>query len=289
MLVLDRAAGALLRERLDRAGFAFRTVPHAVFSCAGGGVVATLYRSGKLVLQGSELDLFVQQHLPEAPATVRASADDDRIGSDEAGKGDFFGSLVVASAYVAAKDGPRLRRIGVTDSKQLSDETIARIAGALESTVAHRVVSLAPEEYNRRWEETRNVNVLLGQLHAEAILGLSEEVSCRSALIDRFGDVAHVTRAMSEERSAWTLEARPRAESHVAVAAASILARDRFVRDLRQLGDDHGLDLPKGAGDPVDAAARRFVTLHGRAALRQVAKVHFKTTQKVTGLRWDDA
>jgi ribonuclease HIII len=245
----------------------------------------TYYNSGKLVVQGDDIDTFLSVHAPEfAGAGVEAhSADDERIGTDEAGKGDYFGALTVAAVFVSSSDIARLRRIGVADSKQLSDDTVARLAAAIEVSTPHALVVVDPLEYNRRQRELGNVNKLLGELHAQAILEVSQKTACRKVLTDQFGDIGHVRRGLGLTSAAFQLEARPRAEDHVAVAAASILARSAFLASLRRLSDECGLDLPKGAGEPVDSIVKKLVAIVGRDGLPRFAKVHFRTTEKVLG------
>lgn len=271
-----------LGSRLSIDGFEFRAVPYATFSYAKTGIVATYYQSGKLVLQGTDLDLFLQQYLEGANAIpTAASIDDERIGSDEAGKGDYFGPLVVAAVYVSNNDIARLRKIGVADSKLLSDETIARLAAAIEVSTPHAIVSLMPPEYNKRYEHTGNVNKILGELHGEVILNLIDQVACRRVLTDKFGDIEYVRRGLGARSKEISLELRPKAEAHVAVAAASVLARNTFVRGIAQLSDECGIDLPKGAGDPVETILPKVASVLGRDKLNSVAKIHFKTTSKI--------
>lgn len=283
VLELSRTASARLDAALRANGYESRTVPYATFSHAKPGTVVTYYTSGKLVIQSSELDLFLARFLPDVPTEEIGGADDERIGSDEAGKGDYFGPLVVAGVFVKQRDIARLRKIGVADSKQLSDETIARIAGALEVSTIHAVRVLMPEDYNKRHKVTGNVNIMLGELHAAVILDLSSRTGCRRALTDQFGDRHYITDAFGGMKDNIELQVRPRAEEHVAVAAASILARHAFVKGIESLSEECGVDLPKGAGAPVEKSIRNVVQVIGRGKLNTIAKVHFKTTEKILG------
>jgi ribonuclease HIII len=285
VLQLTLDAAERLARGLDAESWIRRSVPHARYSYAANGLTVTYYRSGKLVVQGVDVDAFLERFLGGAPLTNAAAGalDDERIGTDEAGKGDYFGALCVAAVYVSSEDIARLRRIGVADSKQLADETATRLAAAIEASTPHAVVVLDPLDYNRRQRELGNVNKLLGELHAQAIREVSHLTPCRRVLTDQFGDVEHVRRGLGAARAAFDLEARPRAEAHVAVAAASILARAAFLASLKRLSDECGLDLPKGAGDPVDAMVKKLVSVVGRDALPRFAKVHFRTTEKVLG------
>lgn len=275
-------AGTISRE-LEAQGLRSRDVPHAVFSYFGNGIAATLYRSGKFVVQGTNAEAFGRKLLGEAmPAPVKD--DEAVIGTDESGKGDYFGPLVVAAVYVSPKGRAEMRAGEVDDSKKLSDSTIERLAGAIQAKLPHAIVSLPPTEYNRRYQEEGNLNRLLAKQHAEAILQLAKKTRCRKVLTDQFGDESLVRVALGAEAKRFDLRQRPRAEEDPAVAAASILARREFVRGLRELSQEHAVDLPLGAGPEVENAARRFLNIHGRGKLGQVAKLHFKTTQKFDNL-----
>lgn len=285
VLRLGADGASRLAARLDADEWIRRAVPHATFSASRGGVTVTHYVSGKLVVQGSDLTEFFERYLDgdAGAAEAERTVDDERIGTDEAGKGDYFGALTVAAVYVGPSDIARLRSIGVADSKQLSDDAARRVAAALEATTIHAIVVADPPEYNRRHREVGNVNVLLGELHAEAILAVAARAPCRRVLTDQFGDDEHVRRVLRAANADLELEARPRAEDHVAVAAASILARAAFLSSLTRLSDACGIDLPKGAGEPVDRALRKLAAVVGREGLPAFAKVHFRTTEKVLG------
>jgi ribonuclease HIII len=276
-----------LRARLERGIFEHRSVPHAVFSVKGEGAVATLYVSGKLVVQGEDPTIFVERFLGlEAPAAAATSGPaketddrDDRatIGSDEVGKGDYFGPLVVAAVRLEPGDARKMRASGVRDSKTLSDEAALRLGGALRSVCVHAIARIDPEEYNRTHSRPGQLNAMLADLHAQAIRKL-QRPGIR-VVIDQFGPEALMRTRLADLDIA--LEQRPRAEAIPAVAAASVLAREEFLLALKELSDRYAVDLHKGAGDPVDRAARRFVSLHGREALVHVAKLHFKNTQRL--------
>ncbi len=276
-----------LQARLERGVFEHRSVPHAVFSVKGEGAVATLYLSGKLVVQGEDPAIFVERFLgPSAPAAaakagsevdVDARDDEATIGSDECGKGDYFGPLIVAAVRLEPGEARKLRASGVRDSKTLSDETALRLGGALRSVCAHAIARIDPEEYNRTHRRPGQLNAMLADLHAQAIRKL-QRPGVR-VVIDQFGPEELMRSRLSDLDIA--LEQRPRAEAIPAVAAASVIAREEFLVALKELSERYAVDLHKGAGEPVDRAARRFVSLHGRDALARVAKLHFKNTSRL--------
>jgi len=290
VLKLAAPAGDELRSRLEAAGFEFRGVPHAAFSARSSEGIATLYRSGKLVIQGADPEAFAARYLesagPGAGAVVTASvrgpaaSEVETVGTDESGKGDYFGPLVVAGVRLEPQTAQRLAGGEVRDSKTLSDESVLRVAGVLRRSVPFAVVRLDPPEYNAAHARLRNLNPLLAELHAKVIAQLA--TPGMRVVVDQFAADKVLQRALAGQDVA--LEQRPRAESaEVAVAAASLIAREEFVRALTELSETWGVDLAKGAGTPTDRAARRFVALHGADKLGEVAKLHFRTTAKIIG------
>jgi ribonuclease HIII len=205
------------------------------------------------------------------------------IGIDEAGKGDYFGPLVIAAAHVDDASAAALLAAGVRDSKALSDTRVSALARRVTRSCRTNVVAIGPERYNALYDKILNLNRLLAWGHARVLENLLAEVSCTRAIADQFGDERFVREALLERGRAITLVQQPRAEVHPAVAAASVVARAEFLRRLAALGQRFDLTLPKGAGPPVLAAGRVFVQRHGRDALAQVAKLHFRTTRQILG------
>jgi len=284
-----------LKADLEARGFMFRDVPYAQFGAEHRGekVNVALYTSGKLVVQGKGTTDFVQFYLEpvllgEAKLGYEHILDptmlEARIGVDESGKGDFFGPLVVAGVYVNEEAAAAFRELGVKDSKAISsDKRIFEIAKEIRGTKGCRftVVPIGPAAYNRLHAKMRNVNDLLGWGHARVIENLLAVVDCKKAISDQFGNKSIVLRALMERGKKNELVQRHKAESDLAVAAASIIARDEFVRRLIALGREYGVTMPKGASQAVITAAVELVRKHGRDALPKVAKMHFRTSQKV--------
>lgn len=205
-----------------------------------------------------------------------------RIGTDEAGKGEYLGPLVVAGVRVLGKtQDRRLREAGVRDSKDLSVHQAQGIASLIKEIVGPEnicVLSLAPPEYDRRRKAAgSNVNRLLGELNVEIINELEAEVEV--AVVDSFGSKAR-SYIGPHVRKGLTLEVRPKAEDDTAVAAASILARARYLEEMKNLSEEVGFELPRGATHVLEAA-RRVVDEVGEEGLKKVAKEHFSTTEKV--------
>jgi len=211
-------------------------------------------------------------------------AEPGHIGTDESGKGDFFGPLVVAAFFMPEGQEDVLRELGVKDSKRTTDARCREIAAALKKGYIHSVVAIGPEKYNELYAKLRNLNRILAWGHARAIENILERVPAGKAVTDQFGDEKFVRNALLKKGRTIELVQQPRAEEDPAVAAASILARAEFLTRLYFLGRDLGRELPKGASAIVEAAAVTLVREKGPEILEKVAKTHFKTTARVLGL-----
>ena len=212
-----------------------------------------------------------------------STGQDNWIGSDESGKGDYFGPLVVAAVHVDESSALTLAEAGVRDSKTVSDNRTARLADMIMAERPHSMVVIGPERYNKLYAKIGNLNRLLVWAHARAIEDLLLEQDCRRAVVDRFAKGGVLAAALMEKGSALKIEEKVRGESDTAVAAASMLARARFVSELERLSEQCGINLHLGAGEPTLASGRDFIERHGQEALAGVAKVHFKTTVTLTG------
>lgn len=285
---------APLRADLEARGYQFRNLPHAHFAAEHRGerVNLALYRSGKLVIQGKGTTDFVQFYLePILLGEARLGYEhvhnpamlQPRIGVDESGKGDFFGPLVVAGVFLDHDTARQMHQLGVKDSKSItSDARIQTLAKTIRAATKWDVVTIGNEAYNRLQAQMGNVNRLLGWGHARVIENLLVKVPAATrAISDQFGDRRIIEQALLERGRQITLEQRHKAESDLAVAAASILARDEFVRRLKMLSQKFGVALPKGASAAVEEAAVELIRKHGPAVLDKVAKTHFRTRQKV--------
>ena len=275
-------------------------------------VPAAFYHSGKVLIQGKEGELrtrirawwyegktssdqpaeaiSLQPALVEVPSTTLSPAINTagvpRIGLDESGKGDYFGPLVIGAVYVDERTENRLLSLGVRDSKLLADNRILALAGEIQALCPHFVVPMEPKRYNELYNKIQHLNRLLAWGHAWTLEQMLEKVSCNLAIIDQFGDKSYILQALREKGRSITIVQRPRAEEDVAVAAASILARAKFVQQLEQLSKRVGKALPKGASDPaIVAVGREIVATSGKDILTEIAKLHFKTTQTILQAR----
>lgn len=214
-------------------------------------------------------------------ATARSITSLERIGIDESGKGDYFGPLVIAAVFVDATTQGELKLMEVRDSKKISDGRILEMAPDIKTICPHSIIAIGPQKYNELYAKIRNLNRLLAWGHAKALENLLERVSCERAISDQFGDERLILNALQDKGRKIVLEQRTKAESDIAVAAASILARADFLVRLKRLSGEVGTTLPKGASPTVELAAKMIIKKHGRDRLGTVAKLHFKTTQAV--------
>jgi len=209
------------------------------------------------------------------------------IGTDESGKGDYFGPLVSAGVYLDERTAGILEFEGIKDSKKLSDKRNKELAQKIKTVCAgnYSIIEISPEKYNILYEqfvkEKKNLNTLLAWGHAKAIEELLSKVDCQTAIADQFADEKFIVSKLQEKGRKLKLIQRHKAEQNIAVAAASILARARFLEKLSKLSTVYQIDLPKGVSAAVINNAKRFVKERGKDQLRKIAKLHFKTTKKV--------
>lgn len=274
---------------LTAQGFSIDKPPYTLFAAKKKGISCTLYESGKLVVQGKEMGPFIEFYLePEVLGqfhyTYQAMDVDKtaRIGIDESGKGDFFGPLCVGGVFAAGEQVSKLLELGVKDSKSLSDKTIRALAAKIRESCVWTVVRINPSKYNELYPQFGNLNSLLAWCHATAIENLIHESHCRRVIIDQFADERVVLKALKRKNIDLDLTQRHRAEEDLVVAAASILARDAFLHGLEGLEQHFGLHLPKGASSQTVAAGKKLLAKHGKDALRESAKLHFKTFSAIT-------
>lgn len=279
-----------LQNELIHAGYQLRDVDHAWFQAQGEGVTATCYRSGKLVLQGRGLDFWQERFLGEVqPNPVTAEQKEMRLpaeyaGSDEAGKGDTFGPLVVCAVVVNRAQEDFLHKIGVADSKRLSDERARQLAPTIRDRLDCEERVLNPAEYNRGHRASgSNVNRLLTSLHCDVLQALVKKSKVRAAVVDRFGSNLPVQRQFSTSHPQVKIHEVPKAERFLAVAAASVLARERFVHWFEQAAEHWAVDFALGSGAPAERSLQNFLRIHSAADLPQVAKVHFRNVQRRLG------
>lgn len=203
------------------------------------------------------------------------------IGTDESGKGDFFGPLVIAGVLVDERSAKIFTDLGIKDSKKLSDKKMLAMAVEIKKNAPHSVIAISNGKYNELYSNIKNLNKLLAWGHARAIENILNSSSCEYALSDKFGDESLIKNALMKNGQSIRLEQMVRAESDIAVAAASVLARATFVQKMQGMENNYGLKFPKGCSGLVKTAASEFIQKYGKDRLHEVCKTHFKTFNEV--------
>jgi len=299
---LTEKQAAALKKLLEERHFKFREVPYARFAAEKEKTNLVFYESGKLVIQGKGTQEFIEFVLePEILKEARLGYETvlnpelllPRFGVDESGKGDFFGPLCIAGVYVNGEVVNSWKGSGIRDSKNIgSDKRIKELAERIRKTpgCVTTVVPIGNEAYNRLFLKMRSVNTMLAWGHArviENLMGQRHQMKPLPvrAISDQFAsDKGTVAKALMSMGREIELVQKHRAEEDLAVAAASILARNEFITRLAGLEKQYEIALPRGASTAVDAAAKEFLNKHGVANLPKVAKMHFRTALRAQGL-----
>ena len=285
-----------------------REVPYSLWSIEGDHFNATLYSKEKhgrrkLCVQGSKAEdfvLFVLEPNVLGAATLgyETVLNPELVaphgGSDESGKGDYFGPLVVCCAYTDEDLSAKMQAMGVKDCKQMTDKAVLTVGAKLRNLLGpdrYAVVKLGPAAYNRLYAKMRNINRMLAWAHGTAIEELLEKrPGCDRVVVDQFAPTeATIRRALKTRGKAINVEQRHKAESDIAVAAASVIARELFLRDMAKMSDEvfgppaEGREaIPVGSSDPrVRSVAENMVSKNGAVWLMNHCKAHFQTTDKV--------
>jgi ribonuclease HIII len=287
---------ALLTHILSSGNYRRIQVPYTSIAAETDECKIALYESGKCLVQGTGARDFVTFVL-EAQVLGKVGLGyeellnpeqfEAHVGVDESGKGDYFGPLVIAAAYTDKDLTKKMMEMGVRDSKNISsDRRVLELARQIRKMLGKRfnVVTIGAQAYNRLYQKMRNVNLVLAWGHARAIENILQEVpNCARAISDQFGSRHLIEKALMSRGKKITLQQRHRAESDMAVAAASILARAAFLAGIRKMQEQYHQRFPKGASTQVVEAAKKLVEHHHAGILLQTAKCHFKTTEVVLG------
>jgi ribonuclease HIII len=292
---LTKDQATKLRVLLDELGFEFVSKQWTIFFAQKNKLSVAVYEKGpKVLVQGKGVEEFVQFELePKILGEARLGYEEVHLpemfqphfGVDESGKGDFFGPLVISGVYVDGAIARKLLDAGVQDSKRIgSDARIRALAQTIRKTTGGLIetVLIGPQRYNELYEKFGNLNKLLGWGHARVIENLLEKKpDCPRSLSDQFADARVIEQSLLRHGRKINIEQRTKAESDIAVAAASILARDAFINWLERRGKELGLRLDRGVSANVKEIAKKLVEINGPEVLREVAKVHFRTAHEI--------
>jgi len=292
---LTREQATKLHALLEELGFEFAPKDWTIFFEQKNKLSVAVYEKGpKVLVQGRDVEEFVQFELePKILGEAKLGYEEvhspemfePHFGVDESGKGDFFGPLVISGVYVDRGIGRKLLDAGVVDSKRIgSDTRIRALADTIRKTSLGLVetVLIGPAKYNELYEKFGNLNKLLGWGHARVIENLlAKKPACPRSLSDQFADARVISVSLLKHGRKIAIEQRPRAESDIAVAAASIVAREAFINWLERKSKELGIRLERGVSPSVKDTARKLVEMNGPDALREVAKVHFRTAHEI--------
>jgi ribonuclease HIII len=292
---LTRDQASKLRTLLAESGFQFSVKQYTLFFAQKNNLSVAVYEKGpKVLVQGKGVEEFVQFELePKILGEAKLGYEEvhspemfeAHFGIDESGKGDFFGPLVVAGVYVDRGIARKLIDAGVQDSKRIgSDARIRTLAETIRKSTAGLIetVLIGPERYNELYQKFGNLNKLLGWGHARVIENLlAKKSDCPRALSDQFADAHVIEQSLLRHGRKIDIEQRTKAESDIAVAAASILAREAFINWLERRGKELGLRLERGVSANVKEAAKKLVEMKGPQVLQGLAKVHFRTAHEI--------
>lgn len=285
-----------------------KTPPYAIFQADDADCVVTLYQSGKAVFQGISADISAQMWIererrlnPSKDVDVKNSEQKEKkekkeiiidpkiynascIGSDEVGTGDYFGPIVVTSAYVDKNNIKWLEELGVKDSKKLTDDKIIEIVPEIIKKIPYKSIILTNKEYNERYNENNNMNKLKAILHNNVLSKLSKEIkNYEYIVVDEFATKFVYYNYLKESSNVVkNITFMTKGEDKcLAVACASLISRYIFIKEFDKLSDKVDEFLPKGASDAVNDMGKKLINKFGKDILKDVAKLNFKNTEKI--------
>ena len=274
-------------EQLFKTFSEFQTTPpqYAKWQLKPENCVITCYTSGKTVFQGKDANVYaaafmqVQDEIPNTATTNQYP----QAGSDEVGTGDYFGPVCVCASYVTQDNVDFLIKLGVRDSKQMSDADMLKIGPLLMERIPHSLLIVPPQKYNRV-HESNNLNAIKAKLHNQAYINLAKKIELPSfKIIDQFTpETSYYRYLQNEPQIIRGIHFETKAEDkYLSVAVGSIISRYGFLKTWEEMEKKYNMTLPKGSGDKVDIVAQAFVERYGLERLGEIAKLHFKNTEKI--------
>ena len=247
--------------------------------------VITCYTSGKTVFQGKDANIYAAAFInePEVFTTTPLTNQYPQAGSDEVGTGDYFGPVCVCASYVTKDDVDFLVKLGVRDSKKLTDADMLKIGPLLMEKIPHSLLIVTPQKYNQVHEEN-NLNAIKAKLHNQAYINLAKKIELPSfKIIDQFTpETSYYRYLKNEPQIIRGIHFETKAEDkYLSVAVGSIISRYGFLKTWEEMEQKYDITFPKGSGDKVDILAQEFVDRYGFERLGEVAKLHFKNTEKI--------
>lgn len=272
-----------------------KKIPYAIFQAQEEDTVITLYESGKAMFQGTSADVDAAMWGTVLDNTKEKQEEQKKkdakyhncssVGSDEVGTGDYFGPVVVTATYVKKEDVEKLEKLGVGDSKKITDEKIKKITPELIKIVKYRSMILTNQEYNEKYTKDINMNKIKAILHNKVLYQLmtEEKPEVDYIVVDEFArenryyeylnGIPNIQRGITFMTKAE--------DKNLAVASASIISRYIFLKEFDKLSDSIHIPLLKGAGRDVDSIGEEIVEKYGEDKLKEIAKVNFKNTDRI--------
>ncbi len=272
-----------IKNILEKKGAVFDQVQYSIWRAKTSLYQVIYYSSGKLLIQGKDISSIVKfidesaQFEDENKISNVSSLEGKYIGTDESGKGDFFGPLIIAGVQVDETNKQKFIDLGIKDSKKLDDKKIMELASKIKANAIHSVITITPVKYNELYSKFNNLNKLLAWGHARAIENILEKSPCKLALADKFGDESLIQNALMTKGKNISLKQMVRAESDIAVASASVIARAEFVKRMSDLSKKYEISFSKGVSEKVIEQAKQFINLYSIDRMNEIAKLHFKT------------
>lgn len=272
-----------------------KVIPYVILQADDNDTVVTIYESGKIMFQGTSADVDAtmwKEMDGQSTDEVKEQSKNDAkyynctsIGSDEVGTGDYFGPIVVTSAYVKKEDLPFLESLGIRDSKKIEDSKIVKIAPEIIKKITYKSIIISNKEYNERYDPSFNINKIKAIMHNKVLWELAhiEGIKYDYIIIDEFARETRYYEYIKETPNIQRgLTFLTKAEDkNLAVACASIISRYIFIKEFDKLSDSLHIPLPKGAGSGVDKIGMEVVEKYGKEKLSDIAKLNFKNTERI--------
>lgn len=278
---------SIQEEQLFKTFSEFQTTPpqYAKWQLKPENCVITCYTSGKTVFQGKDANVYAAafMEVQDEISTPTTTSRYPQAGSDEVGTGDYFGPVCVCASYVTKDDVDFLVKLGVRDSKQMSDADMLKIGPLLMERIPHSLLIVPPQKYNQV-HESNNLNAIKAKLHNQAYINLAKKIELPSfKIIDQFTpETSYYRYLKNEPQIVRGIHFETKAEDkYLSVAVGSIISRYGFLKTWEELEKKYNMTLPKGSGDKVDIVAQEFVERYGLERLGEIAKLHFKNTEKI--------
>lgn len=272
-----------------------KVIPYVIFQAQDGDTVITMYESGKIMFQGTtadvdssmwlEMDGQSKKDSPEVKEKEKKYYYCSSIGSDEVGTGDYFGPIVVTASFVKKEDIPYLEKLGIKDSKKLTDEKILDIAPKVAKKISYKSLILSNQEYNEKHGSNNNMNKIKAIMHNKVLYQMVQETKEKYEyiIVDEFARENRYydyIKDMKEIQRGITFMTKAE-DKNLAVACSSVISRYIFLKEFDKLSDSLHIPLPKGAGANVDIIGEEIVDKYGQDKLKEVAKLNFANTERI--------